>query len=391
MNVEMRSFLLLTIALVGCSGSHSMEPRDAGGPPDGAPADAGAPDSGAPDSGAPLRCEEWALAIGFVPTARAQIAVWIEHDDGARLETVAVTQATSLRGLGNRPGAQQMNTGYAWPMGRRLDVLPRWAGRRLETGGRAFRSVVFLEGPEGFAAGHARGPEIDSFYCMSFHRGAVERMDAITCASLWGGESGRYLREDETDVVEPFVDASGARMRPVPFDSPYPPRRDRAGPQREEHPDVGRFAGDALEIMPELDAITVATPRADLPAHYEARVPAGRPVSVFVEANTELDFNDAFPQPPVPTEPEGAWDTWARSYGLARGGQPSVVYRVDVDGPGRHAAAVPIGRTARFATTPNLLAPDDLTDDPAARPGSGADRLRLADGERVRVEVSCAR
>ncbi|MEC7526141.1 MAG: hypothetical protein VYE22_40035 [Myxococcota bacterium] len=383
----MRSLSLLAVTLVACSVSHPMEPTDAGAP------DVGLPDTGAPDAGVdaapPPPCEAWALEIGFVPRARAQLAVWIEHDDGARLETVAVTEATSLRGLGNRPGAQQMNTGFAWPMGRRLDVLPRWAGRRLETGGRPFRSVVFLEGPEGFASGHAPGPH-DPFYCMSFDARQVEQMDAVSCASYWAGEAGRYLGDGEA-VEEPFVDASGARMRPVPPTSPYPPRRDRTAPEGEEHADVGRFAADALAIMPELDAITVATPSTELPARYEARIPADRPVSVYVEAHTELDWNDAFPQPPVPSEPEGAWDWWAEGYGLARGGQPSAVYRVEVDGVGHHGTAAPIGRTAHFATGPALVPPDDLTDDPDAHPGSGADRLRLEDGERVQVDVTCAR
>ena len=55
---------------------------------------------------------ERALVFHFAPTARAQIAIWIEKPDGTFLATVGLTQAVSVRGIGNRPGATQMNSGY---------------------------------------------------------------------------------------------------------------------------------------------------------------------------------------------------------------------------------------------------------------------------------------
>jgi hypothetical protein len=70
------------------------------------------------------------LELGFTPTKRAQIAVWIEREDGTFVETIALTQAVAYRGIGNRPGALQMNSGYRWPYGRREGVLPVWAHRR---------------------------------------------------------------------------------------------------------------------------------------------------------------------------------------------------------------------------------------------------------------------
>lgn len=64
------------------------------------------------------------LELSFTPTRRAQIAIWIEDADGTFIETVALTSSVALRGVGNRPGALQMNSGFRWPYGRREGILP---------------------------------------------------------------------------------------------------------------------------------------------------------------------------------------------------------------------------------------------------------------------------
>ncbi|MCZ7680715.1 MAG: hypothetical protein M5U28_18875 [Sandaracinaceae bacterium] len=56
------------------------------------------------------------VELHFTPTARAQIAIWIESEDGARFATVRLTEAVAYRGIGNRTGALQMNSGYRWPL-----------------------------------------------------------------------------------------------------------------------------------------------------------------------------------------------------------------------------------------------------------------------------------
>ena len=50
--------------------------------------------------------DERAIILNFTPTQRAQIAIWIESADGTFLSTVGLTQAVSVRGIGNRPGAR---------------------------------------------------------------------------------------------------------------------------------------------------------------------------------------------------------------------------------------------------------------------------------------------
>ena len=51
------------------------------------------------------------LELTFVPIDRAQIAVWVEREDGTFMGTLALTDAVAKAGIGNRPGALQMNSG----------------------------------------------------------------------------------------------------------------------------------------------------------------------------------------------------------------------------------------------------------------------------------------
>jgi len=386
----MRPAALAIVLLVGCANMHGRS--DAGGLDGGAVADedAGGVDAGATDAGdCPI-----AVRIVATPTARAQIAVWLEAPDG-RFETVALTAAVGRFGLGNRPGAQQLPTGYRWPTGRRLDALPRWAHQRLASGGAPFRTVVWTEGPEGHAAGHPPMDWIDNYYCMSFRTEDVAELDAVTCASLWAGEPGRYLTEADVDegYAAPFAPPAGeAHLRPLALEAPYPPRRDLPALDR-GHPDTARFAGDALAAMPSLDAVTMATPAGDRPLTWTHRVADDWPVDqleVWVEVNTERDYNDAHGPTTVPSAPEGAWDHWAQSYGVETGGQPSTLYRVRPGVRGEETTATPIARTERFGGGAELVDPDDLTDDPSAAPGSGADRLRDIDGVRLSASLACA-
>ena len=86
------------------------------------------------------------LELHFVPTKNAQLALWIERADGQFMGTVRLTDAVSLRGIGNRPGASLMNSGFRWPYGRREGVLPLWATRRAAApGALPFRRVIFQD------------------------------------------------------------------------------------------------------------------------------------------------------------------------------------------------------------------------------------------------------
>src|SRR5262245_31555755 len=84
------------------------------------------------------------LELHFTPTKYAQLALWIERADGEFVSTVRLTEAVAVRGIGNRPGASQMNSGFRWPYGRREGALPVWATRRASApDAKLWKRVIF--------------------------------------------------------------------------------------------------------------------------------------------------------------------------------------------------------------------------------------------------------
>ncbi len=350
------------------------------------------------------------VELSFTPTARAQIAIWIESADGALFRTVGLTESVAVRGIGNRPGALQMNSGFRWPYGRREGVLPVWAYRRVAAGADPFPRVIFNgRASEGNASsagsiGEPRNTR-DDYFCLSFNRmtSTREALDAMTCPSVFMSNKGRYMTDADVSASygEPWQDRDGTgRMRPLSLTSLYPPRRDVVactGAGCGDAPEVGLFARDARSIMPEIDAVTMATAAGHLPQQITFDVPADWPEGeyvAFVEVNVEGDYNGSYDDTtnPTPTQPTGTWDYWAMIYGYAYRGQPSVVYRVPfvlTAAGGEWSAAEPAGYGALQGEDGELHEMDDtITDAPSEWPGSGADRLLMGDqGERLRVSV----
>ncbi|HEY8428635.1 MAG TPA: CFI-box-CTERM domain-containing protein [Sandaracinaceae bacterium] len=362
----------------------------------------------APACPAAAQSEPRVLEITMKPVRRAQIAVWIERADGTFLRTLALTHAVAERGIGNRPGASQMNSGYHWPYGRREGVLPVWAHRRASApGAQPFRRVIFQDrASEGYASRTTNDFSVDDYYCLSFQEGASRRdaLDAVSCPSTFNSDKGRYMTEADRarGYSEPFETSPGAGvMMPLSLESLYPPRRDVrrcTSPGCYDHPDVDLYASDVRRIMPEIDAVSMATPPGEqdltlmftLPEDWED----GEYV-VWIEVNTEGDYNSAWGPSrfPTPRNPSGTWDSWAINYGYPYRGQPSVVWRLPI--------TVTRGATVASATEPFgygsidgrdggvIHAMDEtITDDPNGSPGSGADRLmREGGGDRVTVRV----
>ena len=73
---------------------------------------------------APAAAQQRFFTVEATPTVRTQLAIWVESVDGERFATIRLTDAVAFRGIANRPGALQMNSGYHWPYGRREGVLP---------------------------------------------------------------------------------------------------------------------------------------------------------------------------------------------------------------------------------------------------------------------------
>jgi len=372
----------------------------------------------------PSRADDRAVVFAFTPTKHAQIAIWIEAGDGTFLATVGLTQAVSVHGIGNRPGATQMNSGYRWPYGRREGVLPVWAHRRAAApGAKPFPRIIFQQRPEGYASRTCLYDSTpDSYFCLSFTQENSRRdgLDVTTCASVFSSDKGRILSAADVAAgyTEPVAVGGQLSDRPLSLTSIYPPRRDFTSCANAstvdycmggttaclDHPDSATYADRARAAMPEIDAVTMATPPGEREATVMFSVPPSWPDGDYVaylEINTEGDYNDTFnaTTDPTPCSPwndcsrRDDWDSWAVTFGYPYRGQPSVVF----------AVPFALGRAAQFSTmTPKGFGSLDgtdadpgamhdmdgsISDDPLGAPGSGADRLRLSQTQTSRLDV----
>ncbi len=364
------------------------------------------------------------LELRFTPTDFAQVAIWLERANGEFLTTVLLTDAVARRGVGNRPGASQMNSGFHWPYGRREGVLPVWATRRAAApGARQFQRVIFQDRrTEGLASRTSNDFSRDDYFCLSFDRtrSSQDALDAVSCASLFSSDKGRFLTAGDVAAAyaEPYEDVATreGRMRALSLHSLYPPRRDvkACGQQSTEqacydHEDVARYDEHTREVMPEIDMVSSATLQGGVPREVVYSVPSAWEPGAYracLEINVEGDYNatfhpDAFPTPKTPS---AMWDSWATGYGYPYRGQPSVVYCVDFRMPGSSMeyfeSDTPAGSSGGWdyaaADYGTLDDASMLDDDPAKHPGSGADRLLgSANGARfvvtVKPPLSCAR
>ncbi|MDH5671664.1 MAG: hypothetical protein OEZ06_05905 [Myxococcales bacterium] len=351
------------------------------------------------------------LDVGFIPAPRAQIAIWLEDEAGNFITTIGLTEAVAYRGVGNRPGASEMNSGYRWPYGRREGVLPIWGRRRAGAVGAApFKRVIFQDrSSEGFASRTSTDFSPDTYFCLSFDRDTTSRdaLDAVSCASVFTSDKGRYVgaADVESGYSEPYQDPrmDSSWMAQLGLESWYPPRMDLApcGGCSNDHADVASFAQHAREAMPEIDAVTMATPPGGVEQSVLFTVPTNWPAgryALLAEVNVEGDYNGSFDASvyPTPSLPSGKWDSWAMTYGYPYRGQPSALYKVSFElggaGSSSHAAAAPVGRASWHVWDEDygrVHSPSDLSDDPSGAPFSGADRLRAGQGGgRLRLQVT---
>ncbi len=346
------------------------------------------------------------LQLSFTPTDRAQIAVWVEADDGQFMGTLALTYAVAYAGIGNRPGALQMNSGYRWPYGRREGVLPVWAHRRAEApGAKQFKRVIFQDrDSEGYASRTADDQSVDDYYCLSFNRTESGRdaLDAVTCASVFSSDKGRFVTNADLNkpYAEPWQNEQNVgSMRPLSMTSLYPPRRDvtrcTAG-NCNDHADVAQYQQHARDVMPELDAISQATPAGNRLTTWNFTLPTDWPLNreyvLYVEVNAEGDYGGTWNAArfPTPTLPDNSWDTWARQFGYAYRGQPSVVYALPftLSGAAQVTTRTPAGYGALQGEDGTLRSMDaTVMDDPAKNKGSGADRFLDQGGTRLTLKV----
>lgn len=311
-----------------------------------------------------------------------QIAVWIEKGDGSYVDTLMVTSATSVRGIGNRPGYWRFPSNWHFPYGKRPMALPVWAHTR----GRTYQTLIIQDDDgsnekELWLGFHEVVSSPDPYYCLTFRPATwiFESVDSITCPT------GRF-------------NSAKGRFDPNQPKSYYPPRSDLTtfAPQdcdiiaQNNCPGVSAMRFGEIN---DLDAVAAATPPYGDDTFFKGvwNVPADLPEGPYVlavEVNKEFDGNashmyEAFQDPQLPEN------------GLRNNfGQPSVVWKVPFAldrGKSQQTAATDIAGYGDWdGKTGTLHAPDSTISD---SPGSGQGRLAiferpaLAGGPAVRGRV----
>ncbi len=296
----------------------------------------------------------------FKPAEQLQIVVWLEDMSGNFLSTVYVTDGVGRRGLGNRPGRFDFNSGPRWPYGRRIATFPVWAHRH----GESFPLVVFQNDDDNNLSHPFDESSMEAFYCRPL-RPDEPMWDSGTCASSIYTDKGKFA-------------ASGTSL--------YPPREDIAIVEGIDDPVVAMY-----DPMNTLDQVSGATPLPDQPFSVTWPIPEDLPMGQYVlwiEVAKEFDHNATYNPSSFP-EPVGI--PWAE-YGEPYRGQPSVVYSVPFS-YGKVTSAAMASEYRGYGDPDGLdgnVRPADSTID-TQTPGSGGARLLLhtdgADTYRVKVEA----
>ena len=284
------------------------------------------------------------IDVDLQPSDKLQIVAWLEDASGNYVDTLFITDAVGRRGIGNRPGRYDFNSGPRWPYGRRTTTFPVWSHKH----GMTFPTLQFRN-------------RDDSNLSHPFNQSSSE---AFFCRPLAPNEPGW----DTATCSSPIFTDKGALDSTVP--SRYPPREDIAMVQGIDDPGVATF-----DDLNPFDTVSQATPAADLPFTVSWPMPGELPAGEYgllVEVAKEIDHNATYSATARPS-PEGI--PWAQ-YGLPYRGQPSVVYRLPVTVGSSTATASTMtyaGYGDPDGMDGNLRTPDlSITSDV---PGSGAGRL----------------
>ena len=294
----------------------------------------------------------------FKPADKLQIVVWLEDPTGGFIGTVFVTDGVGRRGIGNRPGRFDFNSGPSWPYGRRVTTFPVWAHRH----GDSFPTLVFQNGEDSNLSHPFSHSSQESFYCRPL-RPDEPAWDTGSCASAIFTDKGKL------DTNQPSL---------------YPPREDIARVEGIDDLSVSMF-----DTMNPLDMVSGATPTADLPYSVTWPIPTDLTPGDYVlwmEVAKEFDHNATYNPTSYP-EPTGI--PWAE-YGEPYRGQPSVVYNVPFT-IGTDATSASSSAYVGYGNpdgTDGRLNPPDATIE-TSTPGSGAARLLLHtdSGSTFRVRV----
>jgi hypothetical protein len=244
------------------------------------------------------------------PDFGPQIAVWLESADGSTfIDTLMVTNAVAVHGIGNRPGAWDLRSGPRFPYGRRQMALPIWAHAR----GKLYPYVAMNDGLEDNLTTHEDTSSPEPYFCRPML--PTEVVDAVTCPS------GQFRS------AKGLLDAT----QPSSY---YPPRADlynlgaaaclpRPGYSGSCDP------GDSAQYfaLNDVDIVSAATPVYGVPYTGTWVIPADLPDGDYrlnLEVAKEFDTDAAHQHATDPNV-----DPFSEDYGqYGNVGQPSVLFRV---------------------------------------------------------------
>jgi hypothetical protein len=296
--------------------------------------------------------------LDLQPSERLQMVAWLEDASGGYIATMFITDAVGRRGIGNRPGRYDFNSGPRWPYGERITTFPVWAHKH----GLDFPALEFQNRDNNNLSHPFTQSSSEVFFCRPLAP-QEPGWDTATCASAIYTDKGKF--------------ASGGR-------SLYPPREDIARIDPLDSVDV-----DSYDDLNPFDQVSQATPAADLPFSLSWPLPGDLPPGdyvVSVEVSKEFDHNSTYTAAARPGPSDIPW----AQYGLPYRGQPSVVYRVPITVGGTNVVAS-TRDYAGYGDPEGMdgeLRPPDSTI--STTPGSGGGRLLLrTDGtETFRLKVA---
>ena len=275
-----------------------------------------------------------AVALNFTATERAQIAIWIEkrrrHVHGHRRADAGGERARHRQPSRRDADEQRLPLAVRTPRRRAADLGAPARGRAR----RAAVPARHLPEPAGGAMrrGRARTRRAITYFCLSFTPRARARTGstpsaAPACSTATRAASARAPTEPAMINGEPTRRARWTRRRCIPprrdFTACSTPRHDvnplhaRARDPARTTPTSATFAdARARPSMPDIDAVTMATPPAGVRADgdvLDARRVAARATTSRGSRSTPRATTTRRSTPdtlPTPTTADD-WDTWA--------------------------------------------------------------------------------
>ena len=298
------------------------------------------------------------------PDFGPQVAVWLESADGTRfVDTLMVTNAVAIHGIGNRPGTWNLLSGPRFPYGRRPMALPIWAHAR----GQLYPFVAMNDGMEDELGYHENTSSPEPYFCRPM--ALSEIVDAVTCPS------GQF--RSAKGLFDPTQPQSYYPPRADLFDFGGAPCLARIGYPGSCDP------GDSAQYfaLDDVDVVAAATPPYGAPFTGSWIVPgdlADGSYVLAVEVAKEFDTNAANNYPSEVTALDMQYYGADGQHGNV--GQPSVLFRVPFNLGGASASASAsdiVGYGDWSGATGDVTPPDDTI---SSDPGSGVGRLLLLGG-----------